>query len=62
METPQGYYNHGSAQVCVICGETIPQFEKESKNAEKTKKGFVCWSCQNQKSPETLREYGLYDD
>ena len=53
------YYDHGTEQVCCICGEVIPQVEHESRNAEKTEKGYICWLCQNQKSPEVLAEAGL---
>ena len=56
------YYDHGQEQVCVICGEAIPQVEHESKNAELTSQGYICRTCQNTKSPETLQEYGLATD
>lgn len=58
----KNYYDHGEEQVCVCCGLVIPQHEHESCSAEKTKQGFVCWLCQNQKSPETLAKYGPFLD
>ena len=48
--TIYGYIDHDQEQICMICGEIIPQIEKESECAEQGLNGYACYSCQNQKS------------
>jgi len=45
-----GYIDHEEEKVCMICGEIIPQVEKESECAELGDNGYACYACQNGKS------------
>jgi len=50
MYNMYGYIDHEQEQVCLICGEIIPQIENESECAELGRNGYACYDCQNQKA------------